>query len=95
MDNLTDISESTDNKNFSKFAFMRKKGFKRGACLLIILTFLSIIYTFVNKLSSPNINQIYQDVFARMKEEITKSPMMKNIMKIANNFTGIENLSFK
>ena len=95
MDNLTDISESTDNKNFSKFAFMLKKGFKRGACLLIILTFLSIVYTFVNKLSSPNINQIYQDVFARMKEEITKSPMMKNIMKIANNFTGIENLSFK
>ena len=95
MDNLTDISESADNKNFSKFTFMRKKGFKRGACLLIILTFLSIVYTFVNKLSSPNINQIYQDVFARMKEEITKSPMMKNIMKIANNFTGIENLSFK
>ena len=95
MDKLTDISESTDNKNVSKFAFMRKNGFKRGVCLLIILTFLSIVYTLVNKLSSPNINQIYQDIFTKMKQEITKSPMMKSILKIAHNFTDVENLSFK
>ena len=94
MDNLTDISESADNKNFSKFTFMRKKGFKRGVCLLIILTFLSIVYTFVNKLSSPNINKIFQDVFTKMKEEIAKSPMMRNILKISN-ITGMENLSVK
>lgn len=94
MDNLTDISESADNKNFSKFTFVRKKGFKRGVCLLIILTFLSIVYTFVNKLSSPNINKIFQDVFTKMKEEIAKSPMMQNILKISN-ITGMENLSVK
>ena len=92
MDNFTDSSESTDKKNLTIFAFMRKNGFKRGVFLLIILTFLSTVYTLVNKLSSPNINQIYQDLFAKMKEEIKNSPMMKSILKIATNVTGIENL---
>ena len=87
-----DASQSTDNKNSSKFDFMRKKGFKRGVFLLIILTFLSTVYTLVNKLSSPNINQIYQGLFAKMKEEIKNSSMMKSILKIATNATGIENL---
>ena len=92
MENFTEVSQSSDNKISSKFDFMRKNGFKRGVFLLIILTFLSTVYTFVNKLSSPNVNQIYQGLFAKMKEEIRNSPMMKGILKIAANATGIENL---
>ena len=92
MDNFTDASQSTDNKNSSKFDFMRKKGFKRGAVLLIILTFLSTVYTLVNKLSSPNINQIYQGLFAKMEEEIKNSAMVKSIIKIVANISGVENL---
>ena len=90
MENFTEVSQSSDNKISSKFDFMRKNGFKRGVFLLIILTFLSTVYTFVNKLSSPNVNQIYQGLFAKMKEEIRNSPMMKGILKIAANATGIE-----
>ena len=92
MDNFPDVSQSTDNKNSTKFDFMRKKGFKRGVFLLIILTFLSTVYTLVNKLSSPNINQIYQGLFAKMEEEIKNSSMLKSMIKIAANISGIENL---
>ena len=92
MENFTEVTQGSDNKNFSRFEFVRKNGFKRGMFLLILLTFLSIVYTFLNKLSSPNVNQIYQGLFAKMKEEIRNSPMMKGILKIAANATGIENL---
>ena len=98
MDNfIPDIenrSESADKKNLTKFAFVHKKGFKTAILLLIVLTFLSIVYTLVNKLSSPNINQLYQDIFAKMKEDINNSAIMKNILKIVTNVTDIENLSF-
>ena len=30
MENFTEVSQSSDNKNSSKFDFMRKNGFKRG-----------------------------------------------------------------
>ena len=94
-EDIENRNESTDKKNLTKFAFVHKKGFKTAVSLLIVLTFLSIIYTLVNKLSSPNLNQLYQDIFAKMKAEINNSEMMKNILKIATNVTGIENLSFE
>lgn len=95
MDTFTEVGQSEDVKSSSKFDFMRKKGFKRGVFLLIILTFLSTVYTFVNKLSSPNINQIYQGLFSKMKEEIRNLPIMNNILKIVTNATAIENLKFE
>lgn len=95
MDTFTEVGQSEDVKSSSKFDFMRKKGFKRGVFLLIILTFLSTVYTFVNKLSSPNINEIYQGLFSKMKEEIRNLPIMNNILKIVTNATAIENLKFE
>ena len=92
MENFTEVTQGSDNKNLGRFEFVRKNGFKRGMFLLILLTFLSIVYTFVNKLSSPNVNQIYEGLFARMEEEFRNSPMMKGILKIVGNGTGIENL---
>ena len=92
MENFTEAIQSSDNKNLGKLEFVRKNGFKRGMFLLILLTFLSIVYTFLNKLSSPNVNQIYEGLFARMEEEFRNSPMMKGILKIVGNGTGIENL---
>ena len=92
MENFTEVTQGSDNKNLGRFEFVRKNGFKRGIFLLILLTFLSIVYTFLNKLSSPNVNQIYEGLFARMEEEFRNSPMMKGILKIAANGTDIENL---
>ena len=79
MNTFTETGQSTDNKNSNKFDFMPKKGFKRSVILLIILAFLSTVYTLVNKLSSPNVNEIYQGLFSKMKDEIRKSPIMKTI----------------
>ena len=95
MPDIENSNETANKKNSTKFAFVHKKGFKTSMTFLIILTFLSIVYTLVNKLSSPNVNQLYQDIFAKMKAEINNSEMMKNILKIATNVTGIENLSFE
>ena len=92
MENFTEVTQGSDNKNLGRFEFVRKNGFKRGMFLLILLTFLSIVYTFLNKLSSPNVNKIYEGLFARMEEEFRNSPMMKGILKIVGNGTGIENL---
>ena len=92
MENFTEVTQGSDNKNLGRFEFVRKNGFKRGMFLLILLTFLSIVYTFLNKLSSPNVNKIQEGLFARMEEEFRNSPMMKGILKIAANGTGIENL---
>ncbi len=92
MENFTEAIQSSDNKNLGKLEFVRKNGFKRGMFLLILLTFLSIVYTFLNKLSSPNVNQIYEGLFARMEEEFRNSSMMKAIFKIATSGTDIENL---
>ena len=58
MENFTEVTQGSDNKNLGRFEFVRKNGFKRGMFLLILLTFLSIVYTFLNKLSSPNVNKI-------------------------------------
>ena len=72
-------SAGSEKKNSSKFGFVHNKGFKRAVLLLILLTFLSIVYTLVNKVSSPNLNQLFQKLFSEMKEEISNSTMMKNI----------------
>ena len=84
MDNFTDASQNTDKNNSSKFDFMRKKGFKRGVILLIILTFLSTVYTLVNKLSSTNVNEIYQGLFSKMKNEIRKITNYEDYIKNSN-----------
>ena len=73
-------SADSEKKYSSKFGFLHKKGFKSAALLLILLTFLSIVYTLVNKVSSPNLNQLFQKLFSEMKEGISNSTMMKNIL---------------
>ena len=80
MDTFTETAQSTDNKNSNKFDFMCKKGFKRSVIFVdYTRLFLSTVYTLVNKLSSANVNEIYQGLFSKMKDEIRKSPIMKTI----------------
>ena len=70
------VSEGPEKKKSSKFAFANNKGFKRSMALIIILTFLSIIYTLITKVSSPNLNQLFQKLFSEMKDEISNSTMI-------------------
>ena len=91
MDTFTETGQSTDNKNSNKFDFMCKKDFKRSVIFVdYTRLFLSTVYTLVNKLSSANVNEIYQGLFSKMKDEIRKSPIMKTILKIATNASYIQ-----
>ena len=62
-----EIDESpskSDNKN--KMSFLTSKGFKRSLTLLIILTIVSIIYTFINKLSTSSIETFFGKIYKQM-----------------------------
>ena len=85
MDTFTETGQSTDNKNSNKFDFMCKKDFKRSVIFVdYTRLFLSTVYTLVNKLSSTNVNEIYQGLFSKMKDEIRKISNYEDYIKNSN-----------
>ena len=64
---------------------MCKKDFKRSVIFVdYTRLFLSTVYTLVNKLSSPNVNEIYQGLFSKMKDEIRKITNYEDYIKNSN-----------
>ena len=63
----------SDNKN--KMSFLTSKGFKRSMTLLIILTIVSIIYAFLNKLSASSLDAIIGKLFKKMMSDMSKDEL--------------------
>ena len=74
---LDEGSSKNDDRN--KMSFLTSKGVKRSITLCIILTILSIIYTFINKLSTSSIDNLFGSLFDRM---VNMSP--EQIQKFLN-----------
>ena len=85
MDTFTETGQSTDNKIQTNLIFMCKKDFKRRVIFVdYTRLFLSTVYTLVNKLSSTNVNEIYQGLFSKMKNEIRKITNYEDYIKNSN-----------
>ena len=72
-----EVDESASRSgNKSKLSFLTSKGAKRSLTLFFILTIVSIIYTFINKLSASSIESLFGPIFHKMfhmsPEEIEK-----------------------
>ena len=72
-----EVDESASrSSNKIKLSFLTSKGAKRSLTLLIILTIVSIIYSFINKLSASSIESLFGKTFDKMSnmssEEIKK-----------------------
>ena len=74
---VDESASRSDNKN--KLSFLTSKGAKRSLTLLIILIIVSIIYTFINKLSASSIESLFGKIFDKM---VNMSP--EEIRKIVN-----------
>ena len=61
---VDESASRSDNKNI--MTFVTSKGFKRSLTLLIILTVLSTIYTFINKLSDSSVDSLFGKIFNKM-----------------------------
>ena len=69
-----DASNTTNERKLT--SLFGTKGFKRSMFCLILLTVLSIIYSFVNKLGDEQFKILFQNLFSKM-EEMSKNDSMK------------------
>ena len=83
---VDESASRSDNK--SKLAFLTSKGAKRSLTLFIILTILSIIYTFINKLSDSSVDSLFGKTFNKMvsmsPEEIEKFVNLSKSITVRN-----------
>ena len=81
-----EVDESASRStNKSKYSFLTSKGVKRSLTLLIILTIVSIIYTFINKLSSSSIESLFGKVFDKMSTMSAEE--IKNFVNFSKSST--------
>ena len=81
-----EVDESTsrsDNKNI--MTFVTSKGFKRSLTLLIILTVLSTIYTFINKLSDSSVDSLFGRLFNKLTSMSTEQ--MDKLVNLSKSTT--------
>ena len=69
-----DASNTTNERKLT--SLFGTKGFKRSMFCLILLTVLSIIYSFVNKLGDEQFKILFQNLFSKM-EEMSQNTSMR------------------
>ena len=85
MDTFTETGQSTNNKIQTNLILcVRKTSKEEWFFVDYTRLFLSTVYTLVNKLSSTNVNEIYQGLFSKMKNEIRKITNYEDYIKNSN-----------
>ena len=81
-----EVDESASrSSNKIKLSFLTSKGAKRSLTLLIILTIVSIIYSFINKLSASSIESLFGKIFDKMSTMSAEE--IKNFVNFSKSST--------